>query len=90
MVELFGVFGGRIDHVHEPLTTHPESPLQVHARYSRIEILASFGPGIIDEDDLVAIRNTAGRSTTARSQRSGYTFRVPSFAAFGISDVGQR
>jgi Domain of unknown function (DUF3427)/Helicase conserved C-terminal domain/Type III restriction enzyme, res subunit len=41
--ELFEVLGGRIDHVHHPLRTHPDCPLQVHARYSRIEILAALG-----------------------------------------------
>ena len=43
MVELFGVLDSRIDHVHVGLTTHPQSPLQVHARYTRLEILAAFG-----------------------------------------------
>jgi hypothetical protein len=41
--ELFGVLDGRIDHLHQPLATHPEAPLQIHARYSRIEILAAMG-----------------------------------------------
>ncbi len=41
--ELFGVLEGRIDHVHAALVTHPEAPLQVHARYTRIEILAALG-----------------------------------------------
>lgn len=42
LLELFGVLDGRVDHVHAPLTTHPDAPLQIHARYSRIEILAAF------------------------------------------------
>ena len=41
--ELFGVLDGRIDHLHQPLSTLPEAPLQIHARYSRIEILAAMG-----------------------------------------------
>jgi superfamily II DNA or RNA helicase/HKD family nuclease len=41
--ELFTVLSGRVDHVHQPLATHPDAPLQIHARYSRIEILAAFG-----------------------------------------------
>ena len=41
--ELFGVLVDRVDHVQQPLTTHPDVPLQIHARYSRIEILAAFG-----------------------------------------------
>lgn len=43
LLELFAVLGGRLDHVHQPLATLPDAPLQVHARYSRIEILAAFG-----------------------------------------------
>jgi hypothetical protein len=41
--ELFDVLGDRVDHMHAPLATHPEAPLQIHARYNRIEILAAFG-----------------------------------------------
>ena len=35
----------RVDHIHAPLSIHPEVPLQVHARYTRIEILAAFDVG---------------------------------------------
>jgi superfamily II DNA or RNA helicase/HKD family nuclease len=35
----------RIDHLHGDLDRHPDVPLQVHARYSRIEILAALGIG---------------------------------------------
>jgi hypothetical protein len=35
----------RVDHLHGPLPMHPDVPLQIHARYSRIEILAAFGIG---------------------------------------------
>ncbi|MBW3575935.1 MAG: DUF3427 domain-containing protein, partial [Actinobacteria bacterium] len=45
LLELLAVLDDRVDHVHEPLTTQPDAPLQVHARYSRIEILAAFGLG---------------------------------------------
>ncbi len=45
LLELFGVLDGRIDHPHTPLSTHPDCPLQIHARYSRLEILAAFGLG---------------------------------------------
>jgi hypothetical protein len=37
------VLDGRVDHVHTPLHTHPDAPLQIHARYSRIETLAAMG-----------------------------------------------
>ena len=43
--ELFGALQKRIDHVHSSVDSHPNVPLQIHARYSRIEILAAFGVG---------------------------------------------
>ncbi len=43
--QLLAVLGDRVDHLHEPLRTHPDVPLQVHARYTRIEILAAMGEG---------------------------------------------
>ena len=45
LLELLAVLDGRIDHLHTPLSTHPDCPLQIHARYSRLEILAAFGLG---------------------------------------------
>ena len=44
-IELFDVLDGRIDHVHHRSRPTPDCPLQVHARYTRIEILAAFGIG---------------------------------------------
>jgi Domain of unknown function (DUF3427) len=44
LLELLDVLSTRIDHLHRPLAT-PHVPLEVHARYSRIEILAAFGVG---------------------------------------------
>lgn len=41
--ELLAVLAERVDHIHTPLAGHPDVPLQVHARYSRIEILAAMG-----------------------------------------------
>jgi superfamily II DNA or RNA helicase len=46
LVELLDVLSARIDHVHRNLSTHPDVPLQVHGRYSRIEILGAFGVGV--------------------------------------------
>ncbi len=43
--QLFAVLDDRVDHLHHPLTTHPDAPLQIHARYTRIEILAAIGIG---------------------------------------------
>jgi hypothetical protein len=42
---LLDTLATRIDHVHRPVATHPAVPLQVHARYSQIEILAAFDIG---------------------------------------------
>ena len=39
------VLHSRIDHVQTPLTTHSGAPLYVHARYTRLEILAAFSDG---------------------------------------------
>ncbi len=33
----------RVSHVQHALASHPDVPLRVHARYSRLEILAAFG-----------------------------------------------
>ena len=45
ILELLDVLAERVDHLHHTLSTHPDAPLRVHARYSRIEILAAFGIG---------------------------------------------
>jgi superfamily II DNA or RNA helicase/HKD family nuclease len=45
VLELLEVLGARVTHLHHPLETHADVPLRVHARYSRIEILAAFGIG---------------------------------------------
>jgi hypothetical protein len=41
--ELLGVLADRVDHMHVPLPGYSDVPLQIHARYSRIEILAAVG-----------------------------------------------
>ncbi|MCY1061834.1 DUF3427 domain-containing protein [Nannocystis sp. SCPEA4] len=43
--ELLAVLADRVEHLHHRLDTHPDVPLQIHARYTRIEILAAFGIG---------------------------------------------
>jgi superfamily II DNA or RNA helicase/HKD family nuclease len=45
LLDLLHVLADRVDHVQFPLTREPAVPLQVHARYSRVEILAGFGVG---------------------------------------------
>lgn len=42
LAQLMAVLADRVDHVHQPLSTHPEVPLFVHARYTRREVLAAF------------------------------------------------
>ena len=45
VIDQLDVLAKQVDHVHHPLATHPGVPLVVHARYSRVEILAAFGIG---------------------------------------------
>jgi len=45
LVELFDLLGERVDHVAKTLRGHPDVPLAIHARYTRLEILAAFGVG---------------------------------------------
>jgi superfamily II DNA or RNA helicase len=45
LAQLLAELDTRVDHLHGPLEHHPDVPLQVHARYSRIEIFAAFGIG---------------------------------------------
>lgn len=45
LAELMDVLEDRIDHIQAPLNTHQDTPLYVHARYTRREILASFADG---------------------------------------------
>ena len=46
LIELLRVLRTRVDHIHATVATYPNLPLRIHARYSRIEILAAFGIGI--------------------------------------------
>jgi hypothetical protein len=45
LLDLLEVLDDRIDHLGAPLRTHPDVPLALHARYTRIEILAAFDIG---------------------------------------------
>ena len=45
LLDLLEVLRGRVGHLHSPLAAYPHVPLQVHGRYSRLEILAAFGVG---------------------------------------------
>jgi superfamily II DNA or RNA helicase len=42
LLQLLEALRPRVAHLHVPLDTHPDVPLQIHGRYSRIEILAAF------------------------------------------------
>jgi superfamily II DNA or RNA helicase/HKD family nuclease len=45
LLELLDVLGDRVEHVHRPFDPVGPVPLQIHARYSRTEILAALGVG---------------------------------------------
>lgn len=45
LIQLLVELDDRVDHLHGELPMHPEVPLQIHARYTRREILAAFGIG---------------------------------------------
>ena len=45
VLALLHTLSGRISHLPSPLLSHPNVPLTIHARYTRIEILAAFGVG---------------------------------------------
>jgi hypothetical protein len=45
LLDVLEVLATRIEHVPVPLSTHAEVPLEVHARYTRVEILAAFDVG---------------------------------------------
>ena len=44
LIELMNILEEKISHHHEGLLASPEVPLQIHARYTRLEILAAFDP----------------------------------------------
>ncbi len=45
LAQLLVELDDRVDHLHGPLPIHAHVPLQLHARYTRIEIMAAFGIG---------------------------------------------
>jgi superfamily II DNA or RNA helicase len=44
LIELLSLLESRVDHLNVPLSSHPDVPLQIHGRYTRIEILAATDP----------------------------------------------
>src|SRR5690625_8013966 len=45
LIELFEVLDDRVSHLTPELAILPDVPLDIHARYTRIEILAACGVG---------------------------------------------
>jgi superfamily II DNA or RNA helicase/HKD family nuclease len=45
LLELLEILANKVEHVAIPVSTDPSVPLMVHARYTRVEILAGFGIG---------------------------------------------
>jgi superfamily II DNA or RNA helicase len=43
LLAILDVMENRFSHKTLPLASHPDVPLEIHARYSRLEILAAFG-----------------------------------------------
>ena len=43
LLAILDVLESRISHTTQRLASHPDVPLEIHARYSRLEILAAFG-----------------------------------------------
>jgi superfamily II DNA or RNA helicase/HKD family nuclease len=43
VLQLLDVLADKLTHLHFPLPSHPDVPMRVHARYTRIEVLAAFG-----------------------------------------------
>ncbi len=65
--ELLNMLAGRIAHVPVHLTSHTDVPLEIHARYTRIEILAAFGVGAGAKVPAVAKWSLLGVSSGSRS-----------------------
>ena len=73
LLDLLGVLDDRVDHLHLPLSTHSEVPLQIHARYRRIEILAAFGGRRRRRSRRGRAASTRSRPPTPSSSRSRST-----------------
>jgi superfamily II DNA or RNA helicase len=69
--ELSAVLDSRIDHTQTPLVTHPDAPLQVHARYSRIEILAALG--LVDRAKTFAWQSGVLEAKAANAELLAFT-----------------
>lgn len=71
LLELLEVLDHRLEHVVLPLSNNPSVPLMIHARYTRVEILAGFGVG---EGAKVALWRTGVHwASEARSDLLAFT-----------------
>lgn len=73
LLELLGVLGGRVDHLHAPLERPEGVPLQVHARYSRLEILAAMGRGREPRAKVPAWQSGVWEAKDARADLLAFT-----------------
>jgi superfamily II DNA or RNA helicase/HKD family nuclease len=71
LLDLLAVLEDRLDHVHVPLSTHPDVPLQIHARYSRIEILAAMG--VAERGKVAAWQSGVYEAKAARAELFAFT-----------------
>ena len=69
LAQLLVELDDRVDHLHGPLERHPDVPLQVHARYTRIEILAAFGIGDRRQGRRLAERRLRSQECQCRAVR---------------------
>ncbi|WP_200943000.1 DUF3427 domain-containing protein [Cellulomonas sp. Root485] len=69
--EMSAILGAGIDHVQTPLASHPDAPLQIHARYSRIEILTALG--LVDRAKAFAWQSGVLDAGTANADLLAFT-----------------
>lgn len=71
LLELLDELDERVDHLHGALDHHPDVPLQIHARYTRIEILSAFGIG--DGARVAAWQSGVYEAKDARAELFAFT-----------------
>ncbi|MDZ7680025.1 MAG: DEAD/DEAH box helicase [Acidimicrobiales bacterium] len=71
LAQLIDVLDERVDHLHGSLEGHPDVPLQVHARYSRIEILTAFGE--VEAAKAVSWQSGVWEAKASRSELFAFT-----------------
>jgi superfamily II DNA or RNA helicase/HKD family nuclease len=71
LIQLLDILDERVDHLHGSLDGHPDVPLQVHARYSRIEILTAFGE--VETAKSVSWQSGVWEAKASRSELFAFT-----------------